>query len=164
MDSMSLCSQIGPGGSPDRSCAFPFRPQSSSVGCVTWGWRHRELLVAAFDLVPAWALYRDLSALSCRCHFSLLSSQPQAYAGLGFAHPQFSHLSPLRSAKGPAQMKGSSGTCRREQPSPGCPTQRGPWKVRGALPSTLDWPRSTHLPSAKGLSSSPLAASADLWS
>lgn len=70
----------------------------------------------------------------------------QAHAGLGVPRTPASatRLHHHRSTKEPTRRRGSGGASPREPPSPGCPTQRGPWKVGGALPGALGWPSSTH--------------------
>lgn len=130
------------------------------------GWRHSELLLRLLSLGLSQALcLGSLTSQPCDTKAFFLSRQPRAYAGLTSSHPHLRHppTPPHRSVKEPAWTRGSSGTSPREQPSFGCPTQRGPWKVGGALSSTLDWPISTDSPSAQGLPS-PLDAPADLWS
>lgn len=107
-------------------------------------WRLPELFAAAFAPPPARGSLQGPLGLVV---WLLLPPLPtQAHAGLGIPGTPASatRLHPHRSTKEPTRRRGSGGASPREPPSPGCPTQRGPWKVGGALPGALGWPSSTH--------------------
>lgn len=148
-----------------QESSFFIRPQASSTGFFCIRLETFRTVAVAFVPGPALGSVQEPLSLVKSKHFSSHGNPRlmQAWASL---HHHFSHppTPPHRSVKEPARTRGSSGTSPREQPSLGCPTQRGPWKVGGALSSTLGWPISTHLPSTQGLPSSPLDAPADLWS
>lgn len=116
----------------------------SEFFCI--GWRRPELFAAAFAPLPALGSLREpLSLVTLLPFLTALIPTPGLHRPRLPQHPQLSPCPhPHRSAKEPVRTRGSSGTSLREPPSPGCPTQRGPWKVGGALPSTLGWPGSTH--------------------
>lgn len=164
LDSMSPCSD-GTWGSPDRSRAFLIRPQVSSAGFFCNRLETFRTVAVAFAPGSALGSVQGPLSLVISKHFSS-HSNPRLMQPWASSHPHLGHppTPPHRSVKEPARTRGSSGTFPRERPSLGCPTQRGLWKVWGALSSTLGWPISTHLPSAQGLPSSPLDAPADLCS
>lgn len=124
-----LCSQIGTRGLSQDKLSFPH-----AAGPISeWGFCSVETprtVCCCFRTPPAHAgsLQRPLGLVV----WLLLPPCPpkpmQAWASPG---PRLSHPPhPHRSTKGAhAEERGSGGALPREPPSPGCPTQRGPWKV-----------------------------------
>lgn len=129
----SLCSQIGTRGSPDRvrvsSCRSPisewgfFAPSGDSQNCL--------LLLSHFARLwlPSGASGSGMVAVG--------PCPPKPMQAWASPDPRLSHTRPPPQIYKGAHAEERVRWCLPEGAtfSPGCPTQRGPWKVGGACPA-----------------------------